>query len=415
MVLFLPKMTIQIAWRYFKGKKSTQAIQLISWVSIVAMAVGTAALLIVLSVFNGFEGFIKSLYSDFYPMIKITAERGKHFEPDSTLIFQLSNMNGVKEVSQTLEGKVLLTNDVRQTIVTMKGIDRAYEQVTGMSGKVRYGVMDFTKSADVPPIVLGIGVANKLGASEETHLPISAYTFTHGSTNLLNPSSGYQSMLFQVSGVYVLQEEIDNQYVFAPLNMVGELLGKQGKLSSIELSLNKEADAGRIKEKLGTLLTAKSLKAETRYEQNKTFYFILRNERWAVFAILTLMLIIASFNIVGCMSMLVIDKEKDIAILQAMGMTKSRLSMVFVQTGILLSVVGGLIGMVLAIIICLAQQQFGFVKLGGEGSFLIDAYPVKLQWTDFLLVFTTVVIIAFLASLWPSVKATQRPISLRSR
>jgi lipoprotein-releasing system permease protein len=408
-------MIVLFAWRYFKGKKSTQAIQIISWVSVGAMAVGSAALIIVLSVFNGFEGFIKDLYSDFYPQLKITPQVGKTFMPTSQLFIDLKGVKGIKAVSRTLEEKVLFSYNESQVIATLKGIDDQYENVTNSKRSVKYGQMNFSKASEIPPIVLGIGVSNRLGASEETHFPITCYSFKNGNGLLTDLASPYSSSLFEVTGVYVLQEEVDNQYVFAPLSAVESLIGKEGKVSALEIALQPEANEEDVKRQVTSLFGKEPLKAETRFEQNKTLYFILKSERWAVYAILTLMLVIASFNIIGAMSMLVLDKEKDIAILKTMGLQNRKIKQLFISTGILLSLVGAFIGCFLAFVICLLQQHYGFVKLGSGPSFLIEAYPVELNILDFVLVMCTVVIIAFFASLLPAVRAANKPIQLRLR
>lgn len=408
-------MILTIAWRYIRGKKSTQAIQVISWVSILAMAIGAAALIIVLSVFNGFEGFVKDLYSNFYPSIRITPVHGKSLPVDTTFLNALQKIKGVQAISGSLEERVLFTNNETQVIATLKGIDTNYNKVTSIKEHVRYGNMDFSNTTGVVPAVLGIGVSNKLGASEESRFPVTCYAFRNGKGSLLDMATSYQSMLMQVTGVYVLQEEIDSRYVLAPLDAVQELSGKPGQFSSIELKLNGDADDQDAKAAILNIPGAVRFTVETRYEQNKTFYFILKTERWAVYAILTLMLLIASFNIVGCLSMIVMEKDKDIAILKTMGMTGRQVQGIFLNTGMLLSVIGAGIGCLLAGILCFLQQQFGFVKLGGSGSFLLEAYPVAMRLSDFLLVFATVILIAGLASLYPSARAALRSIELRVR
>lgn len=406
-------MVLQFAWRYFKGKKSTQAIQLISWVSVLAMAIGTAALIIVLSVFNGFESFIKNLYSDFYPQLKITSVKGKTFEENNNLIYQLKNIKGVETISKTLNEKVLFSYDENQVIATLKGIDTNYNHVTNMNKNVRYGKMDFIKDSALVPIVLGIGISNRLGASEESPLPINCYSFKKESSNsIMDMAQAYNSNYFSVTGVYYLQEDIDNQYAFAPLETVQLLSQHEHELSALEISFSKDANEQDIQQTINKFIAPYGLQSATRYEQNKTLYFILKSERWAVYSILSLMLLIASFNIIGSLSMLVIEKQKDISILKAMGMQNSQIKKIFMATGILLSVIGASIGCLLATIVCFLQQQFGIVKLGGNGSFLIEAYPVKMKIEDFVLVMITVVIIATLASLIPSMKASKRPIEL---
>jgi lipoprotein-releasing system permease protein len=216
-----------------------------------------------------------------------------------------------------------------------------------------------------------------------------------------------------VSGVYLLQDVIDNQYGFASLQSVQNLADKPNELSSIEIKLKNNALADDVKASLQKLFKSQSFKIETRLEQNQTLYFVLKSERWAVYSILTLMLVIASFNIIGSLSMLVIEKEKDIAILKTMGMQNNLIQKIFLSTGVLLSMLGAVIGCVFALVICLLQQHFGFVKLGAGDSFLIDAYPVKLHIVDFILVLSTVILIAALASLIPSIKASNKGIELR--
>jgi lipoprotein-releasing system permease protein len=379
------------------------------------MSIGTAALLIVLSVFNGFESFIKELYTGFYPDIKITAAQGSTFTIDSVLYKHLNKISDIQVYSTCLDEKVLLTNHTTQVIATVKGVDEYYPDVTDFKKFVTYGTYDFNRDADIPPIILGIGLSNQLGATEETHLPISCYVFQQ-SGKTINPLNAYQTSLFEVTGVYVLQEEIDQQYAIAPYAMISALSGKQGLASSVDVKLKPGASSSSVIKKINAMAGIQKYQVQNRYEQNQTLYFILKSERWAVYAILTLMLIIASFTIVGSMSMLVLDKQTDISMLKAMGMENKTIERIFMRTGVILAVTGAVIGSALAILICGLQQQFGWVKLAGGGdSFLIDAYPVDMVWTDFVLVFTTVICIAWVASFFPARKAARRQISLRGR
>ena len=406
-------MILQFAWRYIMGKKSTQAVQIISWVSVLAMAVGTAALIVVLSVFNGFEFFIKNLYSDFYPALKITAIKGKNFSDQDSIYQVLKNTKGIYSISKTLEEKVLFSYEDNQIIGTLKGIDTAYLNVTHINQNIRDGYMSLSDSNELANIVLGVGMSNRLGISDISILPLNCYSFKKESNSMMDMAQAYNNTYFTVTGVYYLQEEIDNQFAFASLDIVQQLTQNENNISSLEISFEPNADIENIQQQLKPFLTQKGLSSATRYEQNKTLYFILKSERWAVYAILTLMLIIASFNIVGSLSMLVIEKQKDIAILKAMGMQNRQIKKIFLTTGIFLSVLGASIGCILAATICIVQQQFGLVKLGGSGSFLIEAYPVKMLAGDFVLVMTTVVVIAIFASWIPSVKASKKPIELR--
>lgn len=382
--------------------------------SISAIAVGTAALLIILSVFNGFEGFIKDLYTSFYPDIKITATQGKTFTTDYNTIKSIKELDGIKVISYSLEDKVLLSYGEDQTIAVLKGIDTNYNAITKMNESVNYGLMDFTNSQMSAPIVLGLGIANKLGASEQSLMPITCYAFRNSKGLNLSNLSAFSQRDFGVQGVFYLQDDIDDKYAFAPLTMVQNLLGKEDAFSSIEIGIKEGANAKSIKSKLKNILSSKKLKAETRYEQNKTLFMILSSERWAVYAVLSLMLFIASFNIVGCLAMLILEKEKDIAILRTMGSQTSFIKKIFLSTSVLISLIGALIGCLLAIAFAIIQINFGLLKLGDD-NFLVDAYPVDMHLFDFVLVVVTVVIIALIAGYWPAKKAAKKNIELRVR
>jgi len=379
-------------------------------VSISAIAVGTAALLIILSVFNGFEGFIKSLYNSFYPEIKITAVEGKTFEARPALIQNIKKIDGVETLSMSLEDRVLFTFGNNQSIAVLKGIDKNYDKVSKIKESVDHGTMDFSgENSRIPPAVFGMGIANKLGITDRSMMPVSCFAFRNTQSYNLDVLSAYNQQEFHVQGVFYLQEEMDEKFVFAPLEQVQLVLGREKAISSIELSLDPNSSAESVRTKIQKKIGTK-LKAETRYEQNKTLYFILKSERWATFAILALMLVIASFNIVGSLSMLVLEKRKDSAILRTMGADQKMIRRIFLATGILLSCIGALIGMLIAFIVCFAQKKFGFVRLDGSDNLLIDAYPVDMHLFDFVLVLLTVVLFAFLASVGPAKKAAANEI-----
>ncbi len=407
-------MYFKFAWRYFRSKKSTNAINIISWVSISAIAIGTAALLIILSVFNGFEGFIKDLYNSFYPEIKVTARSGKTFTTDYTIIKSLKELKGIEAISYTLEEKVLLSYGEDQAIAVLKGIDDSYNKVTELNESVSHGQMDFSRQETTAPIVLGLGIANKLGASEQSLLPITTYAFRNRKGYSLNSLNSFSQRDFSVQGVFYLQDEIDETYAFAPLPLVQDLLGVPNTYSAIEIALKENTNPDKIKSSLYRLLDDEQFKVQTRYEQNKTLFMILNSERWAVYAILSLMLFIASFNIVGCLAMLVLEKRKDIAILRTMGGQKNFIKKIFLSTSVLIALIGALIGSILAITFSLLQGKFGFLKLGDD-NFLVDAYPVDMHILDFVLIIVTVILIAIVAGYWPAKKASERTIELRLR
>ena len=242
-------------------------------------------------------------------------------------------------------------------------------------------------------------------------MPISAYSLNANfSSATLNPEDAYSNMYFMTRSVFVLQEELDNQLAFAPLPLVQQLTQKGNQISSIELKVSSNDVLTSVQHDLKLLLDQQGLQAQNRYEQNPTLYRVLKTERFAVFVILSFMLLIASFNIIGSLSMLVIEKEKDIAILQTMGMLPRSIRNLFLQTGVMLSLFGAGIGMLLAFLVCFLQKQFGFVKLGNSGNFLVDAYPVQMRVFDFILVALIVTAIAFLASWFPAKKASQKGV-----
>ena len=405
-------MYFKFAWRYFRSKKTTNAINVISWVSISAIAVGTAALLIILSVFNGFEGFIKDLYNSFYPEIKITAGSGKTFESNYTIIKSLDEIDGIKAVSYCLEEKVLLNYGEDQAIVTLKGVDSQYNTVTQLSKSINYGKMDFSANKNV--IVLGLGIANKLGASEQSLMPVTSYAFRNTKGYNLNAINSFSQADFAVQGVFYLQDEIDETYAFAPLATVQNLLGKPASFSSIEIALDEGLSPAKVQRQLQNKLSKKGLNIATRYEQNKTLFMILSSERWAVYAILSLMLFIASFNIIGCLAMLILEKRKDIAILKTMGGQQIFIQKVFLSTSVLIALIGAGLGSLIAILFSVLQKNYGFLKLGDD-NFLVESYPVDMHWQDFVLIIITVVIIALISGYWPAKKAAEGAIELRVR
>lgn len=405
---------LKFAWRYFWGKKSTRAIQIISWISVLAMAVSTAALILVLSVFNGFEYFIKDMYGTFYPDIKITAINSKYFTIDSHKLGAIKKLKNIQFASLSLEQKVLMVYDQNQTVVTLKGIDNYYDSVTHFSKHVQYGEYKDVLTTELPSVILGLGISNKLGVNENTHLPVMCYSFSNNKNKYLDLSSQYQEMLMQVNALFVMQEEIDYKYAFTSIENVQSFMNEENVYSSIEIKLNNINQMDECKKELAKILDTQVLSIQNKYEQNKTLFFVLKSERWIVFAILLFMMIIASFNIIGALSMLVIEKKKDIAILSVMGMNKMSIRKIFIFTGLVISLSGACIGAILAYIICILQIQFGLVKMGDTNAFLVENYPVKIIFSDFIVVMFSVMIISIIASWLPAVRVSSKTISLRN-
>lgn len=400
------------AWRYFKAKKTTNAINVISWISVVAILIGTAALILVLSVFNGFEGLVKSLYSSFYPDLKITPAAGKEMVLTPEQLTKLKSVQGIKAVSRVVEEKAMLMNGDFQANAYLKGVDDKYTAVTGVHERIAKGAFDVGDSAN-PKLVMGAGIENAVGVQSDRNLnTVTVYTGRKGSVDLQNPLNSVSSGLAFPSGTFVIQKEFDDRYVLTNLDFVKQLLGMQpDAYSAAEIALlpgsNAEAVSGAVSRLLGDGYTV-----QTRYQQNASLYAVMRMEKWVIYAILSLILVVAAFNMIGALTMLVLEKKKDISVLHALGASKTLVQKIFLSEGFLLAFIGGGVGMLLALVLALLQIRFKLIPLQG-GSFLIDYFPVQLKAADFLLVGITVIVIAFLASWIPACKAANQPFLLR--
>lgn len=399
------------AWRYFRSKKSTNTINIIAWISVVAIGVGAAALIIVLSVFNGFEDMVKSLYADFYADIRIAPATGKRFVADAALLKKIQAVEGVTATTTVVEEKALLRNGDMQSIVTVKGIDEAYTKVNAIQQHLVRGQFA-TGNIDQPGLVIGAGVENAIGLGfEDAALPLTLYVPDKKARTIaqLEGLNSYQTVY---AGTFLVQQEFDNKYVFTNIDFLRYMLDMPAEaVSAVEVHCA-NASVDKVQASLQEALGSAFL-VETRFEQNKSLFKIMRSEKWIIYAMLSLILVVAAFNMIGALTMLVLEKQKDIAVLKAMGASAQWVQGVFLREGLLLAAIGGGAGMLLATIICWAQVQFKLIALKGN-SFLIDYYPVKMIWEDFLLVGITIVVIALLASWLPSRKASVQNFSLKS-
>lgn len=407
-------MNFLFAWRYFRSPKSTNAINIIAWVSMTAIVVGAGALIVVLSVFNGFEDLVKSLYSTFYTDLKVLPPSGKTIRLTEEQIKQLRSFNGVKAVSLVAEDKALLQNGEMQSLVYMKGVDDQYTKVAGVQDYMLAGKFNLGDE-DAPTLVLGAGVENALGVmSEREILPVTAYVFRRGSAvELANPLQSLSSANMAPAGSFLIQQDFDNKYVLTNLPFIKMMLHwNPDEYSGAEIALNDPDDVKNVQRKLQQML-GKNYDVLTRYEQNRSLYSVMQVEKWVIYAILALILAVASFNMIGALTMLVMEKEKDIQVLKAMGANDSRIQRIFLGEGLLIAFLGAGLGTLLALLLCWLQQQYHLIPLQG-GSFVVSHYPVKVQWSDLLLVILTVLIVALLASWFPARKAALQQIELKS-
>ncbi|PWT76447.1 MAG: ABC transporter permease [Bacteroidetes bacterium] len=406
-------MNFLFAWRYFKAKKSTNAINIIAWVSVAAIIIGTASLIIVLSVFNGLESLVKSLYADFYTDLKVLPKNGKFITLTPSQILQLSQIDGVRGYSLVVEEKALLQAGSLQPVV-LKGVDTNFKHISGVPNKLVKGTFDLG-TVDHPGAVLGAGIENALGIETDKNLlPLSAYMFKKNETR--GPADPMQSMSnasLISTGTFVIQQDFDNRYAFTNIDFMKQMLGLGiYEFTGVEIALKDPSQTDLIKSKIQSVL-GNGFLVQSRYEQNQGLYSVMRVEKWVIYCVLTMILIVACFNMVGALTMLVLEKQKDIQVLKAMGANNNYVQRIFLSEGLLLALVGGVIGILLAVAICWLQVRYHLVPLQGE-SFLISYYPVKLVPTDFLLVLSTILVVALLASWLPSRKAANQPIELRS-
>jgi lipoprotein-releasing system permease protein len=412
------------AWRYFKAKKSTNAINVIARISIVAIIIGTAALILVLSVFNGFEGLVKSLYSSFYTDLKISPASGKVITLSPEQLKKLKGLTGIKNFSLVVEEKAMIQAKTRQSgkydeeranqsVVYLKGVDENYRYVTGVANHIIRGEFNLGNE-ESPSLILGAGIESSLDINANNHLdPLIIYLPRKNGSEQLDPFESISIDTATLAAAFQIQQDFDNKYAITNIDFVKKSL-KLGanEYSDVEIALNEPAKANEIKKAVKKIFGDGYL-VQNKYEQNRSLYSVMNLERWAIYAVLCLILVVAAFNMIGALTMLVLEKQKDISVLHALGGNRNFIQKIFLSEGLLLALIGSGTGMLLALLIAWLQINFHLIPLQG-GSFLIDYFPVKLRLMDFLLVGATVFVIALIASWLPSRKAAAQEFSLRS-
>lgn len=378
-----------------------------------AIIIGTTALILVLSVFNGFEGLVKSLYSSFYTDLKILPASGKTINLSHQQLQKLKGLDGIKNYSLVVEEKALVKNGDYQSVIQLKGVDENYRYTTGVADHIVNGEYDIG-NIDVPKLVLGAGVEGALGIQADRNIFILTIHLPRKTgTEQLDQLNGITNDTIRSSAAFLIQQDFDNKYGITNLAFVKRSLGLgENEYSGVEIALKDPSQTNTIKTAVKKIL-GKGFLVQNRYEQNRSLYSIMNVERWVIYGVLCLILVVAAFNMIGALTMLVLEKQKDIGVLHALGGTKGFIQQIFLSEGILLAVIGGGIGMLLALFITWLQVTYHLIPLQG-GSFLIDYYPVKLRGLDFLLVGATVFVIALIASWFPSKKAASQRYSLRT-
>ena len=406
-------MNFLFAWRYFKAKKSTNAINIIAWTSVGAIVIGTTALILVLSVFNGFEGLVKSLYSSFYTDLKISPASGKSITITAEQLQRLKSINGIKNYSLVVEEKALIQNGEYQSVMYLKGVDENYRYVTGVADHIVKGEYDLG-TEEAPKLILGVGVEGALGIQADKNIfVLKIYLPRKSNAEQIDPLNDISNDSIRTSSAFMIQQDFDNKYGITNIAFAKKALKiDANEYSGVEISLTDPTQADKLKIEAEKIF-GKNYHVQTIYQQNQSLYAVMNMERWIIYGVLCLILVVAAFNMIGALTMLVLEKQKDISVLHALGANKNFIQKIFLSEGLLLALIGTIAGMLLALVIALLQINFHLIPLQG-GSFLIDYFPVKLRLVDFLLVTVTVFIIALFASWLPSRKAAAQDFSLRS-
>lgn len=390
------------------SKKSHNVINIISWISVLGITIGTAALIIVLSAFNGLQTLVEDLYASFDPDLKITLVEGKTFNAKDFPKDKIKQLSEVQFYNEALEEVALVKYDDKQTVTNIKGVQPAFFDMTGMDTLLIEGTYRPTKD-EVDYMLLGWGIADKLALYISVNVPyqVSVIVPKRGTKRGLTPDSEFNRKMANAKGIFSVNPDFDTKYVITSLEFTQQLLKHNGQLSSVELGLTPSANWDDVKNKVQEIV-GDDYKVQTRYELNELIFKTNKTEKWITFLILSFILVIASFNIIGSLTMLIIDKKKDVWILKTMGANNSVIRKIFFTEGMLINFLGAFIGMSLGAIISWLQWQFGLLKLEGG---VVDAYPVELQLIDFFYVGIIVVLIGLLASWYPVRILTKRHLS----
>lgn len=393
------KLSLYIAKRYLFAKKSRNAINVISAVSVAGVTVGTMALIIVLSVFNGLELLVTSIFNTFDPDLKITAAEGKTFVADTSKLKLLSGVNGVACYSLTLEENILLKYSDRQFVATIKGVDDNYVAVSDIDSSMWEGEFMLRNEKGSPFAVPGVGIANYLGIRVNFITPLFIYVLKRDASDNINPENAYNREYIYPSGIFQIEQSYDSKYIYVPIEFARDLLENDVGISSVEIRFTDDADQRMVQKEISDIFGKENI-VRNRFEQQELFYKVMRSERLAIFLILTLIIIIASFNIIGSLTMLIIEKERDIEILKSLGANNMLIRKIFIFEGWLISIIGAVAGILFGFFICWLQQTYGIVKLQSD-SLMMEAYPVVMKLKDFIIVPVTVLLIGFWAAWYP--------------
>ncbi len=402
------KLPLFIAQRYLLAKKSHNLINIVTWISIVSVAVAAFAMIFVLSVFNGFNRVISESIHKLSPDLQITSVKGKTLNVNDFPFDKIQSLNDVELVLPTITEDVLFRNRDRQQIGQVKGVPEEFYQVERVKSSIINGDRRFEPDGDVAVAVPGAGMAYYLGINaNKPFTMIQVYVPRRGNASSFSLENGFNTGQLFVMKVFSTQQDIDEQLVLAPYSWLAELVGYDGLASDVEVFVDQTANLSKIKRQIKQIL-GPDYEVNDQYEQQSTLYKMMKSEKLAVYLILVFILIMATFNVIASLSMLIIEKRKDTGILRSMGGDNSLIRSIFLHEGTIISVVGGIIGLIIGIIAVLLQQYVGFIRLGdGSGSYIVEYYPVALQLQDVLIVLATITIIGGIAA-YTTVRVSMR-------
>lgn len=393
-----------VARRYLFSKKKTHAINIISCISVIGVAVATMALVIVLSVFNGFHDLVASFFTNFDPQLKVMPVEGKTVAADTPVLTQIRRLPQIEVATETVQDMALAVYNGKQAVVQVKGVDDNFSELTRID-EILYGDGQFQlHAANLQYGTPGIRLAEQLGTGAQWRNYLRIYApRREGQLDLSDPEGGFVVDSLVSSGVVfaVNQGKYDKNVILTSLGFAQNLFDQQGMISALELRLRPGSDIDAVKQQIRTIAGPKFV-VQDRFEQQADTFKIMQIEKLMAYIFLTFILIVACFNIVGSLSMLIIDKKNDVATLRNLGASNSQITRIFLFEGRMISVLGALIGIGLGLLLCWLQQQYGLVRMGSaEGNFVVNAYPVSVHYTDVLLVFVTVILSGWLAVWYP--------------
>lgn len=403
-----------IARRYLFSKKSTHVINIISSISVIGVAVATMALVVTLSVFNGFQDLVASLFTSFDPQIEITPAKGKTVVANDPLLKRIKALPEIEIACECVEDNALALYNDKQAMVKIKGVDDHFDRLTHIK-EILVGDGNYELHvANLHYGILGVRLAEMLGTGYRFDGPLKIYApKREGQLNMANPTDGFVEDEIYSPGVLfsVKQSKYDKNYIITDLDFARRLFDLQGKISSLELRLKEGSNFEQVKKEISDI-AGNRFNVKDRYEQQNDTFKIMEIEKLIAYVFLTFILMVACFNIIGSLSMLIIDKKNDVVTLRNLGSSDRQIVNIFMFEGRMISIIGAVIGIVSGLLLCWLQQTYGIVALGSSsGSFIVDAYPVSVHPTDILVIFTTVIIVGFLSVWYPTHYFAKRLLS----